>query len=66
MNFYFDDDFSRQGIVDYGNIRKLTEEHFDFTFGGVPAMLTFIDQNNFDIWLFKTNRDGEVLWDKTY
>lgn len=26
-------------------VRKLTEEHFDFTFGGVPAMLTFIDQN---------------------
>ena len=26
MNFYFDDDFSRRGIVDYGKIRKLTEE----------------------------------------
>jgi simple sugar transport system ATP-binding protein len=26
MNFYFDDDFSRQGIVDYKNMRKLTEE----------------------------------------
>jgi simple sugar transport system ATP-binding protein len=26
MNFYFDDDFSRRGLVDYRNIRKLTEE----------------------------------------
>ena len=26
MNFYFDDNFSRRGIVDYSNIRKLTEE----------------------------------------
>jgi ABC-type uncharacterized transport system ATPase subunit len=26
MNFYFDDDFSRQGIVDYRHMRKLTEE----------------------------------------
>ncbi len=26
MNYYFDDDYSRQGIVDYGNMRKLTEE----------------------------------------
>ena len=26
MNFYFDDNFSRRGIVDYGKIRKLTEE----------------------------------------
>jgi simple sugar transport system ATP-binding protein len=26
MNYYFDDDFSRQGIVDYRNIRRLTEE----------------------------------------
>ena len=26
MNFYFDDNFSRYGIVDYRNIQKLTEE----------------------------------------
>jgi len=26
MNYYFDDHFSRQGIVDYGSIRKLTQE----------------------------------------
>jgi simple sugar transport system ATP-binding protein len=26
MNFYFDDDFSRRGILDYRKIRKLTEE----------------------------------------
>jgi len=26
MNSYFDDDFSRRGILDYGKIRKLTEE----------------------------------------
>ncbi|MFC1975020.1 ABC transporter ATP-binding protein [Chloroflexota bacterium] len=26
MNYYFDDNFSRRGIVDYGNIRKLTKE----------------------------------------
>jgi simple sugar transport system ATP-binding protein len=26
MNYYFDDDFSRRGIVDYRNLRKLTEE----------------------------------------
>jgi simple sugar transport system ATP-binding protein len=26
MNYYFDDGFSRQGIVDYRNIRRLTEE----------------------------------------
>jgi ABC-type uncharacterized transport system ATPase subunit len=26
MNFYFDGNFSRRGIVDYRNIRKLTEE----------------------------------------
>jgi len=26
MNYYFDDDFSRRGIVDYGNLRKLTED----------------------------------------
>ena len=26
MNFYFDDDFSRRGILNYGKIRKLTEE----------------------------------------
>ena len=26
MNFYFDGNFSRRGIVDYKNIRKLTEE----------------------------------------
>jgi ABC-type uncharacterized transport system ATPase subunit len=26
MNFYFDDNFSRRGIVDYKKIRKLTEE----------------------------------------
>ena len=26
MNFYFDDDYSRRGIVDYKNIRKLTEQ----------------------------------------
>jgi len=26
MNFYFDANFSQRGIVDYGNIRKLTEE----------------------------------------
>ena len=26
MNYYFDDDFSRRGIVDYQNIRKLTAE----------------------------------------
>jgi simple sugar transport system ATP-binding protein len=26
MNFYFDDNFSRRGIVDYGKIRKLTEK----------------------------------------
>ena len=25
MNYYFDDDYIRQGIVDYGEIRKLTE-----------------------------------------
>jgi simple sugar transport system ATP-binding protein len=26
MNFYFDDEFSQRGLVDYGKIRKLTEE----------------------------------------
>jgi simple sugar transport system ATP-binding protein len=26
MNFYFDDDYSRRGIVDYGRMRTLTEE----------------------------------------
>ena len=26
MNYYFDDAFSRRGIVDYGNLRKLTED----------------------------------------
>jgi len=26
MNYYFDQNFSRRGIVDYGSIRKLTEE----------------------------------------
>jgi simple sugar transport system ATP-binding protein len=26
MNFYFDDDYSRRGIVDYRRMRKLTEE----------------------------------------
>jgi simple sugar transport system ATP-binding protein len=26
MNYYFDDDFSRQGLVDYRQVRKLTEE----------------------------------------
>jgi len=26
MNYYFDDEFCRRGIVDYGRIRKLTEE----------------------------------------
>jgi len=26
LNYYFDDNFSRRGIVDYGNLRKLTEE----------------------------------------
>jgi ABC-type uncharacterized transport system ATPase subunit len=26
MNYYFDRDFSRQGLVDYGQVRKLTEE----------------------------------------
>jgi ABC-type uncharacterized transport system ATPase subunit len=26
MNFYFDDDFCRRGVLDYGRIRKLTEE----------------------------------------
>ncbi len=26
MNSYFDDDFSRRGILDYGKIRRLTEE----------------------------------------
>lgn len=26
MNFYFDDDFRRRGILDYGDIRKLTRE----------------------------------------
>jgi ABC-type uncharacterized transport system ATPase subunit len=26
MNFYFDDNFTRQGMVDYKHIRKLTEE----------------------------------------
>jgi len=26
MNFYFDEDFSRRGLLDYGKIRKLTEE----------------------------------------
>jgi simple sugar transport system ATP-binding protein len=26
MNFYFDDEFSHRGLVDYGKIRKLTEE----------------------------------------
>ena len=26
MNYYFDRDFSRQGLVDYGQMRKLTEE----------------------------------------
>lgn len=26
MNYYFDDNFSRHGMVDYRNIRKLTEE----------------------------------------
>ncbi len=26
MNYYFDGDFSRQGIVDYRKIRRLTEE----------------------------------------
>jgi simple sugar transport system ATP-binding protein len=26
MNFYFDQDYTRRGIVDYGRVRKLTEE----------------------------------------
>jgi simple sugar transport system ATP-binding protein len=26
MNYHFDDDFARRGIVDYQNIRKLTQE----------------------------------------
>jgi simple sugar transport system ATP-binding protein len=26
MNYYFDDNYSRYGIVDYKNLRKLTEE----------------------------------------
>ncbi len=26
MNYYFDGDYTRRGLVDYGSIRKLTEE----------------------------------------
>lgn len=34
--------------------------------GYIVSGFTSIDDINFDIWLFKTNSEGEQLWDKTY